>query len=894
MARDLRDGSDVPEAVGFLQGRGEVPALLRGLDWRGHQLGPPENWPPELKTAVAMMLGSQQPMFLVWGPERVYLYNDALRVQLGDRHPAALGRDWLEVWPERRERLLGLLACLSEGKTVTQSSYEVVTEHNGHAEKATYSFSFSPIAGAEGRPGGYCCFVSEITDRLSTERKLADAEKRLRTEEERVELAQQTGAILGTWDWDIANDVVIADQRFAHSFGLDRAECEAGLPIDRYLESIHPDDLQGLEAAIAAALVEGDRFTHRYRVRRADGEFQWVEALGRVEREADGKAKRFPGVLLNIEERRRQQLALQESEAKFQAIANSIDQMIWVTQSNGYHEYYNDRWYEYTGVSRGSTDGEEWNGMFHPDDQERAWAVWRHCLETGEPYHIEYRLRHRSGEYRWVIGRAQCQRDEQGAIARWYGTCTDIHDQRMAEEELLRTSSLLRLIGESTPDLIYAKDRDGRLLYANPAVGRALGRENVIGLNAYDYAVDRSEADAIMENERRIMESGETVERDELLTSEDGMQRYFRTTKAPLRASDGTTIGIAAITEDVTKRRIAEERERLLVQEVDHRAKNLLGVVQSVVQLTRAETIGAFKEAVAGRIQSLARAHSLLASERWDGVNLRSLMIEELAGFDQAGRVSISGPALRLRPAASQALALCVHELATNAAKYGALSVPGGTLEVHWEISRPDGAAWLCFSWNERGGPLAEPPSRQGFGSTVIKTSIERQLGGRLAMNWERHGLECRIEIPADQLADAAPSSEAGEGETLELTEVHMPVSGKRILIVEDEALISMQIEQVVRQLGFTALGPAGSVDQALEVLATEAVDAAVIDVSLGRERSDPLADELAERGIPFVVCTGYATPVSRSVEKAVDTLGKPIDPATLKRVLQRAVSVKP
>lgn len=150
------------------------------------------------------------------------------------------------------------------------------------------------------------------------------------------------------------------------------------------------------------------------------------------------------------------QAALKDSEAKFRAITNSIDQMIWSTLPDGFHDFYNDRWYEYTGVPAGSTDGTGWNGMFHEGDQKRAWAVWRHSLATGEPYHIEYRLRHRSGEYRWVLGRAQPLRDDSGRIVRWFGTCTDIQeivDARVlisrSREELerqvqLRTSQLLQ------------------------------------------------------------------------------------------------------------------------------------------------------------------------------------------------------------------------------------------------------------------------------------------------------------------------------------------------------------------------------------------------------------------------------------------------------------------
>lgn len=129
------------------------------------------------------------------------------------------------------------------------------------------------------------------------------------------------------------------------------------------------------------------------------------------------------------------QNALRESDLRFRTLADAFPHMVWSTLPDGFHDYYNARWYEFTGVPDGSTDGEAWNGMFHPDDQERAWARWRHSLETGEPYEIEYRLRHRSGDYFWVLGRAMPMRDEVGRIVRWMGTCTDIHAQKAAAEQ---------------------------------------------------------------------------------------------------------------------------------------------------------------------------------------------------------------------------------------------------------------------------------------------------------------------------------------------------------------------------------------------------------------------------------------------------------------------------
>lgn len=160
--------------------------------------------------------------------------------------------------------------------------------------------------------------------------------------------------------------------------------------------------------------------------------------------------------------------------------------MIWSTRPDGYHDYYNDRWYEYTGVAHGSTDGEAWNGMFHPDDRERAWAVWRHSLGTGEPYHIEYRLRHKSGEYRWVIGRAQCVRDQLGQIQRWYGTCTDVHDLKVAEQQIRRNHDTFYNLIQNNPFGVYVVDADFKL--AEVSLGSQKVFENVRPLIGRDFA----------------------------------------------------------------------------------------------------------------------------------------------------------------------------------------------------------------------------------------------------------------------------------------------------------------------------------------------------------------------------------------------------------------------
>ncbi|MBK1660532.1 HWE histidine kinase domain-containing protein [Paracraurococcus ruber] len=204
---------------------------------------------------------------------------------------------------------------------------------------------------------------------------------------------------------------------------------------------------------------------------------------------------------------------------------------------------------------------------------------------------------------------------------------------------------------------------------------------------------------------------------------------------------------------DVTERKLAEERQALLAREVDHRAKNALTVVQSVLRLTRAPDLPSYVRAVEGRVAALARAQSLLAADRWQGADLRTLLLAELGPFLGGQRLVLDGPLVPLPPLAAQPLAMAVHELATNAVKHGALSAAAGRLAVRWSL-RPGTPPELALRWEERGGPpVPGPPARPGFGSRVLEGTVRSQLGGRVALAWETAGLACDLVLPLPGVA---------------------------------------------------------------------------------------------------------------------------------------------
>jgi two-component sensor histidine kinase/two-component SAPR family response regulator len=352
------------------------------------------------------------------------------------------------------------------------------------------------------------------------------------------------------------------------------------------------------------------------------------------------------------------------------------------------------------------------------------------------------------------------------------------------------------------------------------------------------------------------------------------------------RDAEGKPVRMNGVTVDVTDRKRAEERQLLLAREVDHRAKNMLAVVLSVLRLTKAKTTADFISTVEGRIHALAATHNLLSSTRWQGANLRQIVDEEMAPYraDHRERVVSEGPAAMLLPATAQAVALALHELATNAAKYGALSTDTGKLRLAWSI----GEEALELEWTETGGPPAQPPSSLGFGLSIVRSSIEAQFRGGVVYDWRPEGLRCRLLIPRAQIvtAEAALPQETPEPKVPANTAAPRSLSGKRLLMVEDEFLVGMMAKKLLESLGAVVIGPYARLADGIAAAKVERFDGALLDFNLAGEAAEPLADFLIAHGVPFVFLTGYQRDSIDRRYANVPLLQKPIEPESLERVL--------
>jgi PAS domain S-box-containing protein len=918
--------ADPVEAPSFLSGGGGSGALMRGLDWASTPLGTPDSWPPALKTLVGLMLGSRQPMLVVWGPAHTTLYNDGYAEMCGARHPAALGGSFRALWHDIWDEVEPILARAYAGEATHSSSIAFTMHRNGYPEETHFAFGYTPVRDEAGRVAGMFCACIETTEQVKAERGLRESEARFRN------MADHAPVMM--WVTDAAGHCTYLNRRWSEFTGQGETE---GLGLG-WVDAVHPDDRAATERAFLAASAAGAPFRVEYRLRRADGTYRWAIDAAAPRFGPEGGFVGYVGSVIDIDERREIEDALRASEARFQTIANSIDHMVWSTRADGFHDFYNQRWYEFTGVPAGSTDGEGWNGLFHPDDRERAWAVWRHSLATGEPYHIEYRLRHRSGAWRWVLGRAQPMRDPGGRIVRWFGTCTDIHDQIEAREVLARSrESLAREVAQrtaerdriwqATSDLLCVATLDGRFVSLNPAWTETLGWSEAALMAepflAFVHPDDRAATEAAAAGLAR----GETQFRFEnRYRHRDGSYRWLSWNAVP---RDGQ---IFSTVRDVTAARQQAEIQRELEEQLRqsqkmeavgqltgglaHDFNNLLAgitgsleLMQSRMRQGRVADVERYITAAQGAAQrAAALTHRLLAFSRRQTLDPKPTDVNRLvAGMEELIRRTV-GPAVAVDVVGAAGLwsTLVDPNQLENALLNLCLNArdampDGGRITVEtanrWLDERaarmrdlpPGQYLSLCVSDTGTGMTpeviarafdpfFTTKPLGQGtgLGLSMIHGFV-RQSGGQVRIYSEPdQGTTVCLYLPrhygaADDVDDglsSGPVPRAGQGET--------------VLVVDDEPTVRMLVTEVLEDLGYTAIeaadGPAG-----LKVLQSDVrLDLLVTDVGLpggmnGRQMAD--AGRWMRPDLKVLFITGFAENAvlgSGQLEPGMQVMTKP------------------
>ena len=901
-----------------------------------------------LQTLVGVMLASSQPMFVVWGAQRTLLYNDAYREILADKHPSAMGRDFLDVWQEIRDDLLPIVQQAYQGEPVLMDDIELWMERKGYSEEAHFAFSHTPVRVDTGAVEGFFCACQEITRQVVAERRLRESEERAKADADRVRLALDAGAIIGTWLWDLPSDRFTVDEQFAHSFGIDATLGRSGLSLEQVIATVHPDDRPGLLAAIEAAKERGGPYAHQYRVCRRDRKYHWIEANGRVDKGADGTPLSFPGVLLDVEDRRHTEIALRASEEFNRRILESSGDCIKVLDLEGGLEFMSEGGMGVMEVDnfdriRGTFWPDFWNGA----EKVKALSALDEARRGGTGRFQGFATTMK-GSPRWWDVVVRLINNAAGKPEKLLSVSRDVTATMEAQNTLRETTRKLDAILNNTREAVFLMDHRQHCIYANAAAEKLTGyrAEELQGRPLHDVVhhtkpdgthyplhecpIDRAfptraqmsgeelfvardgsfypvgftaspvldelgspvgtviEArnitedkvrDNALQEQRRVLEtlnrtgavvaaeldlervvqtvtdagvaltgarfgaffyneqseagqglmlytlSGAdrsqfegfgmpratdvfkpTFDGDEVLRSDDILAdpRYGRNTPhqgmphghppvrsylaVPVTSRSGKVIGSlffghpdpgrfseshetlmqgiagqAAIAMDnarlyreaqveIEQRRRAEERQTLLINELNHRVKNTLAIVQSLAQQSFKRDVppDAARANFSARLSALAAAHSLLTQKHWEKAPLSEIIgssVQATAGAAST-RVTSEGPEVIVSPQTAVSLAMALHELSTNAIKYGALSNADGSVAVTWTVSQNGDEPRLRLDWKEVGGPAVAAPTRKGFGTRMIEHGLAAELQGQVSLDFAPQGLHCVLDAP--------------------------------------------------------------------------------------------------------------------------------------------------
>ena len=387
----------------------------------------------------------------------------------------------------------------------------------------------------------------------------------------------------------------------------------------------------------------------------------------------------------------------------------------------------------------------------HPEDRHLL-AQYHALANTQDSFPAEYRIVKADGKVGWLSGYGRVlDRQANGTVHRLINVATDITERKQVEAALGESEKRLRRLAsivESSDDAIVSKNLDGTITSWNRGAERIFGytAEEAIGqpITIVIPNERQDEERAILSRIRR----GERIDHFETIRQrKHGSLIAISLTVSPVKNAEGKIIGASKIARDITEQKRLQEQIATLAREAEHRSKNLLATVQATVQLSQADTPEGLKRAIEGRILALANVHSLFVETRWIGAELSAIARQELAPYSEKDetRVQIDGPQVLLEPNAAQVVAITLHELATNAAKYGALSVPNGKIGLKW-LHEAEGR--LILHWREIGGPAVKTPTRHGFGTRIIERTIG-QLKGKARFDWHAEGLVCEITLQA-------------------------------------------------------------------------------------------------------------------------------------------------
>ncbi len=616
----------------------------------------------------------------------------------------------------------------------------------------------------------------------------------------------------------------------------------------------------------------------------------------------DGKFIQTRCFTIDVTDARAAEKRYEESEHRFQTILEALPTALYTTDEDGIVTFYN--------KAAAKLAGRE------PIVGEDRWCVTRRLYDSQDaplplsecPMAVTLREQKAVRGAEVIAERPDGSRarlipyptplfDKRGKLTGAVNMLVDITDRHAAERDAARLAAIVL----SSQDAIVTTTTNGVVTFWSN------GAENNYGYEANEIvgeSILRIIPPELHGEEKSILErvrKGEHVEHYETeRITKNGERVNVSLTVSLMRDRSGKTIGIAKVGRDITQAKNAERMQKLLIGELSHRVKNTLATVQAIANQTlkNCENPEEIVKGINGRIGALAKAHSVLTDNSWEGADLSTLMHDQLLlGGADADRISCSGPSVILDPQAALHFSLILHELGTNARKYGSLSEPQGRVAVDWSVEKRDSYI-LMLRWREQHGPAVKAPTRRGFGTTLIEQTL-RGHGGEAKLEYKQNGVLCEISLPlSDGEKPRIGAYVAPSMATSRSTPGNIALCECRVLIVEDEPLIAMEIKSILEDEGCDVIGPASDLDEAERLVQEADLHAALLDVNLGGHDVSDLVAALTRRNIPFAFVTGYAKKDLPETFQQAPLITKPIVPdqiiAMLNEILTHRDSVIP
>ncbi len=723
---------DLPRAFDpheFIRHGGVLGRLIGDFDWSATPLGPIDRWPQLIRTTVALILRSPVPIVTLWGPDGVMIYNDAYSVFAGGRHPELLGSKVREGWPEVAQFNDRVMTdVFHRGETLSFRDQELTLHRFGGAEQVWMNLDYSPVVDEDGTPAGVIAIVVETTGKVRAERQLSGERERLWQMFDQapgfialLESPQHIFAMANRAYFDLVGNRDIIGKSVAEALPEVASQGFVGL-LDQVYRSRQPHVGRATPVLLARDGREEERF---------------VDFIFQPLLDASGE---LTGIFVqghDVTEQQRALIGLWESEQRFRLVAERAPVMLWMGDAAGKCAYLNKSQREFWGVTEETMTSFDWAATAHPEDAPALAAPYAEAMANHTPFSLEARFRRHDGIYRRFRTHAEPRFGAGGEFLGMIGVNVDITDMHEAENRYRR-------IFEQASDLILTADLDQIITDCNPAAAAAVGLER-------DQAIGRKISEFLSPDDYRRttemlgakLERGGTTQYDVQVRSSTGDLLFWEIASGLTFDDAGNPLGLHVVGRDVTERKRFERHQQLLVGELNHRVKNTLAIVQSLTHQSFNSSVPP-QDAIRrfeGRLEALAGAHNLLTRKNWDTALIAEVAGAALAPFCAAGRCEIDGPDVQIGPQTAVSLALALHELATNAAKYGALSNSAGSISVHWTYSDN----LLELMWAESGGPEVSAPTRRGFGTRMIERLLASEFAGKVELSFAPQGVSCRV-----------------------------------------------------------------------------------------------------------------------------------------------------